>query len=764
MIAGTAIVARAVIARWWPTLLLLATCVGLASANFVRAPVLAAIVVGAVLAVGVAVPRARPLTWALALLLAGWWWGSARLDAFDHSILAPHIGRSAEVEAVVTGPSRRTDFSLRVPAETRRFGGKNVRERVLLELPVGRSPPQGAVIAFRAITVAPREPDGEFDERGWLARRGVHVVLRGGDWTIIGRRGGIGGVGDRLRDHVAGAITAGLTGERRAVLRGIVLGEDEGLTKDLQDSFKGAGLYHLLAVSGQNVAFVAGAALLLAWLLGVGRAAAEVAAIAAIAGYVLAVGWQPSVVRAGVAGGLVSLAWLLARPRDRWHFLVLGAVVLLAWTPTTLFEPGFQLSFSAVASIFLLVPPLVRTLEGYPLPRSLTFVLAVSTACGAATAPILWLQFGEVPVYSLLANVLATAAMPPLLGLALVGTLVEPILPSAAVGLASLNGWIAAYLVACARAVSALPLARLGSGYAVAALLGFPALLLLVRRLPRWRRARAYACAAAVIPALLVWQLWPAAPPEPPSGLRVTFLDVGQGDGILLQVPEGAVLVDQGPPEARVAEQLRDLGIRRLAALVLTHPQRDHIGGAEEVLTRLGVERVLDPRLASGGPELAEALREARARDVPVVETRAGSTWQLGGLRLRVLWPDRPGSPGDDPNGLPIVILATYGTVDVLLTADAETDVTARLLDRRIEVLKVAHHGSEDPSLEAELRELRPTVAVISTGRGNPYGHPRRETLDALATVPGLRLLRTDVHGRVTIESDGRSLTVRTED
>ncbi|MBA3347539.1 MAG: MBL fold metallo-hydrolase, partial [Actinobacteria bacterium] len=133
-------------------------------------------------------------------------------------------------------------------------------------------------------------------------------------------------------------------------------------------------------------------------------------------------------------------------------------------------------------------------------------------------------------------------------------------------------------------------------------------------------------------------------------------------------------------------------------------------------------------------------------------------------LRLRVLWPNRPGSPGDDPNGLPIVILATFGTVDVLLTADAETDVTAPLISRRIEVLKVAHHGSEDPGLEAELRELRPDVAVISTGRGNSYGHPRPETLAALATVPGLRLYRTDLHGRVTIESDGRSLTVRTED
>ena len=752
------------IARSWPTLLILAACAGMSFALVVRAPaaILAAVV--AALAATVAVPSRRLLAWSLVLLLAGWWWGSARLDAFDRSLLAHEIGRSAPVEAVVTGPVRRTEFALRVPAETRRFGAERVRERVLLELPVGRSPPQGAVIALRAVAVAPRAFDGEFDERGWLARRGVHVVLSGGDWRIVGRRGGIGGLSDRLRRHLAVAITAGLSGERRAVLVGIVLGEDEGLSRELQESFKVSGLYHLLAVSGQNVAFVAGAALALAWLLGIPRLVAEAAALAAILGYVLAVGWQPSVVRAGVAGALASLAWLLSRPRDRWHFLALGAGVLLAWTPASLLEPGFQLSFAAVASIFLLVPPLIRTLEGYPIPRSLALVLAVSIACGGATAPILWLQFGEVPLYSLLANALATGAMPPLLGLALVGALVEPVLPSAALALAWVNGWIAGYIAVCARAIAELPHAQVASGYAVGALLAIPTVLLLLRRLPRWRRPGVAAVVAAVLPALLVWQLWPERVLPPPSGLRITFLDVGQGDAVLVQVPEGAILVDQGPPEARVARQLRELGVRRLSALVLTHPQRDHIGGAEEVIRRLGVDRVLDPRLASSSPYGEDALAAAKGRRIPVVETRAGASWRLGSLRLRVLWPNRPGLASDDPNGLPIVLLASYGSVDALLTADAETDVTARLLSRRVEILKVAHHGSEDPRLAAELRELRPTVAVISAGRGNRYGHPRPVTVASLNAVDGLSLYRTDVHGRVTIESDGRTLGVRTEE
>jgi competence protein ComEC len=516
-------------------------------------------------------------------------------------------------------------------------------------------------------------------------------------------------------------------------------------------------------VSGQNITFLALGVLGLAWLLGIPRLAAEAVAITAIAGYVLAVGWQPSVVRAGVAGGLASLAWLLSRPRDRWHFLALGAAVLLAWTPASLLEPGFQLSFAAVGSIFLLLPRLRPALEGYPLPNWLREAIAVSTACGAATAPILWLQFGSVPVYSLPANVLVTAAIGPLLGIALVGCLIEPVLPTAALALGWLNGWLAAYIAACARVIGGLPFAQVGSTTAVCLLLGTPVALLALHRLPRWRRPLAITCAAAVMPALLAWQFLPGARLPPPTGLRITFLDVGQGDSILLQVPEGAVLVDQGPPEADVARQLRGLGVRHLAAIVLTHPERDHVGGAEDILRRLAVDRVLDPRLAVSGPFERAALSEAADRGVPVVETRAGDGFRLGRLRLRALWPDSAGTASENPNRIAIVLLASYGEVDALLTADAETDVTARLLSSRIEILKVAHHGSADHGLADELRELRPVVAVISCGRNNEYGHPTPSTLAALRDSPGLSLYRTDEDGRVVLESDGRRISVRSE-
>jgi len=590
--------------------------------------------------------------------------------------------------------------------------------------------------------------------------------LRGDDgWRIVGRRGGIGGVGDRLRAHVEATLARGTTGERCRLLTGIVLGEYSGIDRELRDAFQASGLQHLLAVSGQNVAIVAVGVVMAARIVGLGRLVGEALAILVVLSYALAVGWQPSVVRAAVAGTLASLAWIVARPRDRWHALAVGALVLLAWMPRSALEPGFQLSFAAVAAIFLVLPRLSGVPEAYPVPRGFWDVLVVAVACGLVTAPIVWLHFGRVALWTVPANIAAEPAMPPLISLSLAAAAVEPVLPGVATSLAWLAGWCAWWLAFVARVVSSWPSAQVSSPVAIVVAALLVGAVVLVRRLPRYRRREAVA--ALVSLALSVSTVACALRPAPswtaPTGLRVTFLDVGQGDSALVEAPGAAVLVDQGPPEADVAGQLRRLGVRSLSAIVLTHPQRDHIGGAPRVVDRLGVGAVAEPGIQAPSPDRQAVLAAARHLGIPVVVVRSGEVFELGRLELRILWPEDPGLPSEDPNQHAVVALASYGTTDVLLTADAESDVTSRLHLRPVEVLKVAHHGSEDPGLPDLLRVLRPRVAVISVGAHNDYDHPRPETLAALAAQPGLRTLRTDVNGRIVVESDGRTLTVRSE-
>jgi competence protein ComEC len=400
---------------------------------------------------------------AVALACAGWWWGSVRLAALDRSVLAPRVGTAERALLEVTAPPRRARYRLRVAVVVRRFGGRGLREASLLELPPGRAPPQGALVSAVVTVEQPRGPDHGFDERTWLRRKGVHVVLRADRWRGAGARRGIGAIADRLRARVETALARGASGEREAVLAGVVLGDDQAVPKQLRDRFRASGLYHLLAVSGQNVALVAVGALLLARLVGVPRLVGELGALGGIFAYVLAVGAQPSVIRAGVVGALASLAWIVARQRDRWYFLMLAAFVLLAWNPYTLLDAGFQLSFVAVVSIFSFVRPLVRVLEGYPVPHWLAEAIAVSTVCGAVTAPVLWFQFHSVPLLAVPANALAAPAMAPLLALALLAALVDPVSPGLATLLASLAGWCAAWLALCARVVGGLPFAQVTS-------------------------------------------------------------------------------------------------------------------------------------------------------------------------------------------------------------------------------------------------------------------------------------------------------------
>jgi hypothetical protein len=216
----------------WPSLLVGAACAGLAAANWIEIGVwlLAALCLGALATVAALDGPARAVALGVALAAVGLWWGSLRLESLERSELVAEVGQSGSAQLVVTGPARVTSWAVRVPSEIRRFRGVRVRERVLLVLPVGRSPPRGAILETVVRVTEPREArDGGFDERAWLARQGVHVVLRGAAWRQVGRRGGVAGIGDRLRDRVEHAVDRGTDGVRRALVLGVVVGGDEGL-------------------------------------------------------------------------------------------------------------------------------------------------------------------------------------------------------------------------------------------------------------------------------------------------------------------------------------------------------------------------------------------------------------------------------------------------------------------------------------------------------------------------------------------------------
>ena len=741
--------------------------------------------------VGMFVRRPRGILLVVAAVGVGFAVGQARVKAIDQPGSALRPGAGFRGRATLLAAPRPLPFGWSVELELvdggarlHGRGGPNVR-RPRLET--------GDIVEVGGELDRPRS-DGEFDWAAHLRRRGIAAELELASIAPTGeRRTGLSGFLDGVRGRAEEAIERAHAPPEAALLRGMVLGQDERIGPLVRDDFRDSGLGHLLAVSGQNVMLLAALALPLLAATGAGPALRTALLLALIALYVPLAGAGPSLQRAAImaAAGLVALA--AARPSSRSYALVLAAAVTLALNPRAAGEPGWQLSFAAVGGILWLAPLLRRGLRA--LPRPVAEGAAITLAATLATAPLAAYHFDRVPLASLPANLLALPAVPVVMWAGMLhcalgqlpGALAER--GSAAVG--TLAAPLAGYLGALARTCAELPggsvlpplrsPAALAGAYvllaAVVALLrswgaagrheggraggGRAELGAAFRRIPARRRA-ALAAGLALVPALAVVVLLRA--PAPPTILTVRFLDVGQGDATLVQHPDGSsLLFDGGPPEARTVRLLRDAGVHRLDLLVATHASRDHHGGLREVAERLPVGLLLDGGDGTRDRSFRALVAAARERGARVVRAVAPLQLRAGGLSVRVLSPPpRPAGPApEDPNPRAVVAVVSAGGFDLLLSGDAESETLARLPLPDVEAIKVPHHGSSDPGLPALLDRLRPELAAIEVGQ-NSYGHPAPSTLAALRAAR-VRTWRTDRHGTVTLTAGVEGLHVTTE-
>jgi competence protein ComEC len=460
-------------------------------------------------------------------------------------------------------------------------------------------------------------------------------------------------------------------------------------------------------------------------------------------------------------GAAAVVAVLASRPAARWYALLLAAAVTLTLNPHAVEDVGWQLSFAAVIAILLIATRLRDGLVHRRVPSGLAEATALTTAATVGTAPLIAAHFGQASLVSLPANVTAAPAVAPTMWLGMASAAIGQVSPVLATPFTALAGFPAAYVMWVAHVASGLPGAQAAVPVAVVAAGCLVAILAI-----GCRRARPLA-AAALVAALAIAVVVPrsqAGAATTPGGLRITFLDVGQGDATLIQRRGAAILFDTGPPDGPIVARLRRAGVRRLDLLAVTHAQDDHDGGAAAVLSTMPVGVVLDGRDGVRDGAGARMAAEARRRRVRLVVPRAGQTLQVGGVTIRVLWPEAAPAlreEGTDPNQRAIVAEAKADSVRVLLTADAESDVLGRLDLEPVDVLKVAHHGSADPGLPAVLARLHPRLAGIEVGRNNRYGHPAASTVRALASA-GTAVVRTDRDGSIRVEPAGGQLRIQT--
>ncbi|TET67546.1 MAG: DNA internalization-related competence protein ComEC/Rec2 [Dehalococcoidia bacterium] len=651
----------------------------------------------------------------------------------------------------------------------------------------------------------------DFDYKGYLAHQGIHTTMLYPKIEIEARGRGFKPLEwvYSLRNHVADTLSMVLPEPQASLAQGIILGIRGNISLATKTDFVRTGTAHLLAISGLHLGIIAGIMLSIGiWLFGRRRYGYIWLALGTIWIYALLTGMHPPVVRGAIMASLFLTAELLGRQRSAITALTFAAAVMVGISPYILGDAAFQLSFLAMAGLVFLFPAFqtlgrkaVRTTLGedgvsVSVANVISDTFSVTLAAIIAVWPVVAYYFGIISFVGPLATFLALPALPGIIIAGVItGGLGLIVLPAA-----QLVGWLAwlflSYMLLVVSGLAASPLAFIEVGRIDPTLIWTYYLVLataivfsrqkLTNPMPKATAQLKSGASKSVnflsrlpkkwvVPPLLLAAILVSvtAATLPDDNLRVSFLDVGQGDAILIQQGNQQVLVDGGPSPQAISLELGDkmpFWDRTIELVVLTHPDQDHIAGLVEVLRRFQVTQVLYPDLDSESPLYDEWLQLLKEKKIKHTIARVGQQIDLGsGAVIKVLNPPKTpltGTESDtDNNG--VVLRLSVNKVSFLLTADIRQEAEFELIADRAElsstVLKVAHHGSDTSTTPEFLAVVNPQLAVISVGEDNKYGHPSNEALERLQEkIDPENIYRTDQQGAIEFITDGKRLWVET--
>ena len=705
------------------------------------------------------------------------------------------------IGTVVDDPRPRGDRLQLVLGDLRLFAdakAARLSDRVLVWLPRGIDASSGDRLRIRSEVELAEDFDG-FAYREYLERQGIGAIARARSAEVLPGERGFATALAAVRNGLLGGVNDLVPEPEAALGAGILLGVRASIAPEINDAFATAGLTHVVAISGWNIAIVAAIVAAIVSPLSTrpgGRWTTSIVAVATVGGYVMLTGASPSVVRAALMAGAMLVARLGGSRAHAASALALAALAMLLAAPPVLWDVGFQLSLLATAGLIWFGASVERRLPGWP--AWIREPMALTLAAQLTTLPIVLVNFERLSLVAPIANVLVVPFVPVAMLFTAIASLVGVVDGAFHVALAGdVVAWLAGgaawltllVIVSLGQAAASVPFAAVDvhvpAPFAVA---WFPVLALgswalrgggpVERRPFEDRGAVAQALGGVLRPlpilACFVAILLVVTIANRPDGqLHVTTLSIGQGDSILVESPGGATMLVDGGPDPELT--LRRIGAnlpyfaRRIDLLVLSHPHQDHVAGLVEVLDRFRIGAALHAGIAFENPSFERLLADASLAGIPVHFARAGQGLQLdAATSIRVLYPSEadaaaPLPEGDINNGSVVLELA-FGGFTTLLTGDAEAPVEGSLVSRGVlgpvDVLKVGHHGSHSSSTPAFLAAVDPALAVISAGEDNEYGHPAPETLAALA---GHAVLRTDLDGDVEVATDGRTFRIRTD-
>ncbi|GAA3214672.1 ComEC/Rec2 family competence protein [Nonomuraea helvata] len=651
-------------------------------------------------------------------------------------------------------------------------------------------------------------PSQHIEVTGRLARPNpgdlvAAILLVQGRPRVLTAPSGLQAAAGTLRSGLRAAADD-LPADQRGLLPGLVVGDVSRMDPQVTADLKEAGLSrHLNAVSGANLAIVAGATLALSRLLGLPLPLRAVFAAIAMLAFAVVARPSPSVLRALLMGLAAAIALGTGRSKDGLAALSATVLLLVLFAPELARSYGFALSVAATAGILVLAPRWRDRLSppkggtttserdgssgggaskgaygssgggdasrrAYGLPRWMAEAVAVPVAAQMAVTPVLVLMAGQLTPVAVVANLLVAPAVAPATLLGFGAALVAPVWPGGARLLVIPAGYAVGWIVTVARWAVNLPFATVpwpGGLPGLGLLLVVVAVAIPILRRRAWRAVALTVAGAAMVAVLVIR---PIAGSWPPKGWLMVMCDVGQGDGLVVAAGPGrGVVVDTGPDPVVMDRCLRRVGVDDVPLLILTHPHADHVDGLAGVLRNRRVGAVVVSPQRTGARSSAHISATLVRHHIPEWTASPGAGWRFGPSELTVLGPDPAQSEmngqgeGSEINNSSVVVHVRWRSGSILLSGDLETEAQEELLRRvavRADILKTPHHGSNRQS-PAFLSAVGARAALISVGAGNDYGHPALSTLALLHRL-GASVYRTDKSGDLAVVERGGEMAV----
>ena len=559
---------------------------------------------------------------------------------------------------------------------------------------------------------------------------------------------GLGAIRQGLREN-SGDDDAG------ALIPGMVLGDTSKQSAEFKDAMKRSGLTHLVAVSGANFAIVSTFVLWCMQFLIRRKNVRIIATAIALICFIALVRPSPSVLRAAAMAAVLLSAHLGKRGSDSLPALGFAMCAVVLGDPWQARDAGFALSVLATAGLLLLAPQIVEKL---PTHKKLAGALAPPIAAIVFCSPILVSLSGYLSPMSIIANLLAAPVVAPITVLGFIAALVSPVAPWLTQFILFFISFPAGFITGVAHWIAAFPVLTIHNG-----LIGFGVVALILAALFLFKKSWKKSTAVLLIVIFtLGWlQRWPA------GDWQVAQCDVGQGDSLAINLgADHAILIDVGPEPVAVDKCLKNLGIKEIPLLILSHFHADHVAGLSGVLKGRRVHQVWISNNLE--PELQSRLVLNLLKKSQIVRVQKGLTAQVGNIQLKVLWPEATTRtfevlPGDGSaiNNSSVAVIAQTTDWSLFSAGDLEPPAQHELINsvEPVDIYKLSHHGSKYQD-EGLMKALSAQIALISVGAKNPYGHPAKESIDSLTRL-GTQVFRTDTDGAIAVTASAHHLRVR---